>query len=326
MDYFIYFDESNKLDDTKQYSYYGAYGGGEKEINKGVQSVKNILKIHRKQSEFHFAEYKNDKNLAPYLHLLHYIINSRVKINLFMVDNHEALTMAKQRNISTNALRKLFYVKIPERLFYGLTRQENFNYKNVKIFVDHSDEYGKFRLYSKLMHQMNAHSLYRGMNYQVKSVKPKRSERSIPLQIIDMFMGVVVFLIEKSYRDLGDKPIAKSDLIYRFLIEGENIQLFQTQVNIFKWNGQKESIKKVNLGDYLSEFMAFKTMFDIKEMTRLNKIMIQHPEYTGRKLREEMRYSNNRLKMLLGYKDEILGKGRNNFIMSKYYKLFSGQI
>lgn len=325
MDYLIFFDESNKLDHTKKYSYYGAYGGNEQAIESNVRSVREILRLHRKKSEFHFTEYKNDRDIESNLHLLHHIINSDIHLNLFIVDNQAALQMAQQRNLTTTDLRSLFYVKIPERLFYGLTRRDDFHYGSVKIFVDHSDEYGALRLYSKLRHQMNAHSLYRGMSYQVTSVRSKKSHESIPLQIIDMFMGIVVFLIEKSYLETeDDKPVIKSDLIYRFLMENENIRRFQQQIKLFQWDGEKEgSIKKVNLSEYLSEFMVHKTKYDVAEMNKLNGIMLRNPDFRGKELRKAMEYSNNQLRMLLGYKDEIMGIGRNHFVMSRYYALFS---
>jgi hypothetical protein len=59
-------------------------------------------------------------------------------------------------------------------------------------------------------------------------------------------MGIVVFLMKKSYLNIDDdKPIIKSDLIYRFLIEGSNIDLFLKQINIFKRDGQKDIIHEI---------------------------------------------------------------------------------
>lgn len=323
MKYLIFFDESNKLDDTKKYSYYGAYGGSQEEIQRNVDAVKKILKLNNKKSEFHFTQYNNDRAITPYFQLLHHIVNSKVRLNLFIVDNDQALKMAERRNISTTDLRSLFYIKIPERLFYGLTREKAFNYDEVEILVDHSHEYGKFRLYSQLYRQMNAHSLYRGNEYQVTSVKTKKSHQSIPLQIIDMFMGIVVFLMEKSYKCIDDdKPIIKSDLIYRFLVEGDNINKFQNQIKIFRWDGNKDGVKRVQLSSYLSEFIVYKAQYDIQEMSKLNRLMLANPDWKTKQLREAMEYSNNRLRILLGYKDEISGKGRNNFMMMKYNYLF----
>lgn len=318
--YTIFFDESNKLDTTKKFSYYGAYGVEQSKCDQIEKDIKKILDVTGKKSEFHFTEYKNDKDLAPYLYCLHHFMKSNFQLNIFVVDNSMALKFAENANISTTELRSLFYVKIPERLFYGLTRELSDDFRTVEIIVDHSPEYGKMKVYSQLMKQMNAHAIYRGMKYYVQNARSEKSHKSIPLQMVDLLIGIIVFLMEKSYTNKeDDKPVIKSDLIYRFLIEENNLESFQKQVNIFKWNGQKDFIEEINIADYLTEFLIFKTQYDINEMTKI--LSLKEENNTTKKLREKMNYSNNRLRMLLGYLDQLNGKGRNSFIMQNYYKI-----
>ena len=76
MKYTIFFDESNKLDSTKKYSYYGAYGVEQSKCEGIVNEIKEILSVTGKKSEYHFTEYNNDKDLAPYLYCLHHFIKS----------------------------------------------------------------------------------------------------------------------------------------------------------------------------------------------------------------------------------------------------------
>ncbi|WP_077065042.1 DUF3800 domain-containing protein [Gracilibacillus massiliensis] len=321
MKYNIFFDESNKLDAEKKYSYYGAYGVEQSKCDGIVADINKILTSTGKKSEYHFTEYNNDKDIAPYIYCLHHLINTNLHINIFVVDNDTAFNFARNADITVTELRNLFYVKIPERLFYGLTRGLSNDFRTVEIVVDHSPEYGRMRVYSKLKQQMNAHAIYRGMKYYVNKSWYQESHTSIPLQIVDLFMGIIVFLMEKSYLNTNDdKPIIKSDLIYRFLIEENNIELFQKQINIFEWDGQKDFIHKVNISEYLSQFMAFKTQFDLNEMTKI--INIRRPRDTTRDIRTRMCYKNNQLRMLLGYLDQLNGKGRNSFIMQNYDKIF----
>ncbi|OIJ14890.1 hypothetical protein BKP35_05500 [Anaerobacillus arseniciselenatis] len=321
MKYSIFFDESNKLDAEKKYSYYGAYGAEQNKCEKIVGDIQQILRLTGKKSEYHFTEYNNDKDIAPYLYCLHHFLKTNFQINIFVVDNDIALNYAKRADISVTELRNLFYVKIPERLFYGLTRGLSDDYRTVEIVVDHSPEYGKMRVYSKLKQQMNAHAIYRGMKYYVNKAWYKDSHKSIPLQIVDLFMGIVVFLMEKSYLNIeDDKPIIKSDLIYRFLIEGNNIDLFQKQINIFKWDGKKDIIHEVDISEYLSQFIVFKTQYDVGEMTKISNIKL--PNESTKDLRIKLGYTNNQLRMLLGYLDQLNGKGRNTFIMQNYYNEF----
>ncbi|WP_062106541.1 DUF3800 domain-containing protein [Bacillus niameyensis] len=322
MKYTIFFDESNKLDAEKKYSYYGAYGIDETKCDSITAEIEKILRMTGKTSEFHFTEYNNDKDLTPYIYCLHHFIKTNFQINIFVVDNDIAFKFAKTADISVTELRNLFYVKIPERLFYGLTRGLSNDYRKVEIVVDHSPEYGRMRVYSKLKQQMNAHAIYRGMQYYVNKAWYKESHKSIPLQIIDLIMGIVVFLMEKTYLNIDDdKPIIKSDLIYRFLIEDNNIDLFQAQINIFKWDGQKDTIHEVNISEYLSQFMAFKAQFDVNEMTKI--LNIRNPTDTTKDIRLKMGYTNNQLRMLLGYLDQLSGRGRNTFIMQNYNKIFN---
>jgi hypothetical protein len=317
MSFLIYFDEANKIDQPgKDYSYYGAYGGMDTTLASITRSVRDIQRVLNTRSELHFREYNHDQYLKKYFKVLHHVINQDVNINILIVSNTEARAIARQMNLSMMQLRDLFYIKIPERLFYGVTRHLALPSNiNVKISVDRNDEYRVLRLYSKIKEQMNAHSVYRNKGYTIESVRSQLSHESVPLQIIDTFMGIVVFLMEKGYTESSDVSLIKSDLIYRFLSEAENIDRFQKQIKLFKWEGN-ESLSEIPVSDYLSEFMVYKTKYDIVEMARLQSILLRNPKLSTREYRVLMEYPNTRLRMLLGYKDEIAGRGRNSFLMT----------
>ncbi|CEE00065.1 hypothetical protein B4064_3746 [Caldibacillus thermoamylovorans] len=161
---------------------------------------------------------------------------------------------------------------------------------------------------------MNAHSAYRNKNYRVRKVISHDSEKSIPLQIIDTFIGIVVFLLEKSYLVDSDVSKIKSDLIYRFLIEGDNLIRFQNQIRLFEWTGNEE-LTQINIAEHLSPFVIHKTSFDTHEMARVQDILYKNPNITTKGLREELGYPNTMLRLLLGYKDELYGSGRNSFLI-----------
>ncbi|WP_210471672.1 DUF3800 domain-containing protein [Sporosarcina sp. 6E9] len=323
MRYSIFFDESNKLDNEKKYSYYGAFGCDTEKTRQLNIGVEKVFERFGKKSEFHFTEYKNDRNLNAAFCFLHFFINLDLQVNIFIVNNKRALHMAAERNLATKDLRKLFYVKIPERLFYGLTREQDFDHNMVDIYLDHSPEYGGMRVYSKIKEQMNAHSLYRQLNYQVNTVKSKKSEESYAIQMIDMLLGIIVYLIEKSYLGISKKDIVKSDLIYRFLIEESNLEKFQKQVNIFKWDESEiNSIEKVPMSEYLSEFMMSKSKFDIQEMSKIITITSNNPGIGMKNLREKLGYSSNMLQLLFGYQRQIKGEKRNQDILDTYHTIF----
>src|SRR5699024_2633173 len=131
-----------------------------------------------------------------------------------------------------------------------------------------------------LEEQMNAHSAYRNKGYKVETVKQASSEGNIPLQLIDAFMGMVVFLLESQYKnvDTENKSITlmvKSDLVYRFLIHNNNLDHFHKKLTLFKWVGEDDQVTKINLSEYTGQFLIDKTQFDIREMNRLAKIRLE---------------------------------------------------
>lgn len=311
MSYEIYFDESNKLDQPNGgYSYYGAYGA-ETTINKDITSnVDAIYELLRTKSEMHFREYKDDKNIKKYFRTINYVLNKNVNVNIFIVNNQDAKNTAEKMNIDLTELRQLFYVKIPERLFYGLTRNLKSS-TEIKIFVDKSDEYEQLGLYKKLQEQMNAHSAYRNKCYKVHSATPLNSEESVPLQIIDTMLGIVVFLKEKAYKFDSSISKTKSDLIYRLLIEGNNTERFQKQITLYKWEGNEEQITEIPVSEFITEFLVHKTQYDLQQMGILREIMLKNPDLETKEYRKLIEYPNARLRMLQGYMDEILVGNRN---------------
>ncbi|WP_431090515.1 DUF3800 domain-containing protein [Paenibacillus sp. 8b26] len=317
MSFHLYFDEANKIDQPgKAFSYYGAYGGMDTTMANITKAIRDIYISLNTQSELHFTEYNHDQYLKKYFKVLNHVINQDININIIIVNNQNAHSIAQQMNLTMLELRGLLYIKIPERLFYGVTRHLNLPSNiDVKISVDRNDEYKVLRLYSKIKEQMNAHSVYRNRRYTIESVRSQKSHESIPLQIIDTFMGIIVFLMEQGYAENSDTSMIKSDLIYRFLSEGQNIERFQNQIKLFQWDGSNK-LSNLPVSNYISKFMVHKTQFDIKEITKLNSLLIRDPNRTTREYRELMGYPNTRLRMMLGYKDEIDGRGRNTFLLA----------
>ncbi|MDK6863252.1 MULTISPECIES: DUF3800 domain-containing protein [Nosocomiicoccus] len=314
MKYEIYFDESNKLDQkTDNYSYYGALGASIQIIDKLNDNVSQINGSLNSKSELHFVNYTNDDKFIKYFEVISYVLNQDIKINIMIVDNNDAKEIAEKMNISIVELRELFYVKIPERLFYGLARNLNSN-ESIDIIIDENSEYEKINLMTKLEEQMNAHSVYRNKGYKVSSVKQKSSENEIPLQIIDTIMGIIVFLVERNFEEQSSKAkIIKSDLIYRLLIHNNNLEKLHNLVNLYKWNNKSEDITLLDLSKYTGSFIIMKAEYDIKEITRLSKIMAKYPNKVTKFYREKMKYSNRQLRQLKGYISELEDKGRNNF-------------
>lgn len=140
---------------------------------------------------------------------------------------------------------------------------------------------------------------------------PLDSVESVPLQIIDTMMGIVVFLMERAYESDSSISKVKSDLIYRLLMEGNNIARFQKQITLFKWEGNEEQITEIPVSEYITEFLVHKTQHDIQQMGLLREILLKNPNLETKEYRRLIEYQNARLRMLQGYIDEILVGDRN---------------
>lgn len=311
MNYNIYFDESNKLDSRKVFSYYGGFGGSTDDISR----LSNLIRTYCKGSakELHFKEYTDDGSIYKYFKVINSVLKADVTFNFFIVHNDSALQLARQYGITDTEMRNMLYVKIPERLFYGITRY-NKEISKVNIKVDKDDNYRKIRLYSKIKEQMNAHSAYRNLNYQVNSVKSMKSEKNISIQIIDIIMGITVFLMEKIYKNETNVTKAKSDLIYRLFLEEENILRFKEKIKIFKWDGNNDSVVEVNISNYIPDFLIYKSNFDLQELLRIQPIVHANAEISIKELQNLVEYPSALRRLLIGYKDLIEGRGRNYYL------------
>lgn len=318
LNYGIYFDESNKLDQPNgDYSYYGALGVTLSKRDKLITIIQQLNEKLKTKSEMHFVDYTSDTHFEKYFKALNHVLEQDININLMIVNKEDARKIAEKMGVTLSELRELFYVKIPERLFYGLTRDLEKG-QHVEIIIDENSEYEKIELETKLEEQMNAHSAYRNKGYKVETVKQAPSEGNIPLQLIDAFMGIVVFLLESQYKyvDTENESITlmvKSDLIYRFLIHNNNLERFHKKLTLFKWEGDEDQITKINLSEYTGQFLIDKTQFDIREMNRLAKIRLEYPNEDTRFYREKMGYVTRQLRTIQGYLSELNGEGRNSY-------------
>lgn len=324
--YEIYFDESNKLDQPYgDFSYYGALGASEQIINNLIDQIRTFNQSLGTSSEMHFVDYSKDALFEKYFLTMNYVIKNDININLMMLKKSDAVAIANRMNTTLLDLRNLFYLKIPERLFYGLTRHLT-KQESIRVVIDKNSEYDTIDLEPKLKDQMNAHSAYRNKGYKIKEVIQCDSKNSIPLQIIDVFMGIITFIIENQHLNKvelqrNNISMLKSDLIYRFLIIGNNLKKLTQLVKLFKWGEDNDEVVEINLNDFIGDFIISKSQFDIHEMNRLQTIMLKHPEKTTKFYRMQMGYSNTQLRTLQAYIDEIKGKGRNYYYNKKWSHL-----
>lgn len=337
MNYKIFFDESKKIDSKSKYSYYGAISIEENDLSRIESQIEYILAELNRSSELHFVEYKPSE-IQKYFQVLDFFLScDNIKFNIYRLNNHDYFQLGKSLNFSDIELRKYFYVKIPERLFYGLVRH-NDNLGGLEIIMDDSTEYQTLGVYDQIFNQMNAHSLYRGKRYRVDSVKGVNSKDSRMLQLLDVILGMVVYLLEKDYLVLdSNRSINKCDFIYRLLTNEDNLKHFQEMISIFTWDNVSETpLNQLNIATVTSRFLAFCNKSDYSDMLPVQKFYLEfqnklatldcHDRSTRIKLLKENiknPYSqqgiltNALVERFLGHLSQLEFGDRNNYLKQK---------
>lgn len=310
LNYKIFFDEVNKIDSpNKDYSYYGSFGLSEENSSIIDSEISRIYTEIGSRNELHFNKY-NAGDLKKYFRIIDMLLKQDISINIYILNNKEYISFGKELGLDITELKEYFYVKIPERLFYGIVRDTQ-NIDKLSIFMDESTEYTTLDVYNKVKDQMNAHALYRTKKYRVGDVKGINSESSNLVQGIDVMMGIIVFILEKSYLSPSKAMLEKSDLIYRVLIEGRNIELFRSMIKLFSWSSTRDYIEEINISERLNDFLMFMNKQDAKDKFRVHKIYIdekidQIPEDSRiKQLRQYLGCTSREMNRYLGFLSEI---------------------
>ncbi len=322
MKYTIFFDESKKIDKKSNYSYYGAISVEETELVKIETQIEAILSALGRTSELHFVDYKS-ADLQKYFQVLHYFLSCpTIKFNIYRLNNDSYFKLGETLGYSDQELRKYFYVKIPERLFYGLVRNDK-QIDGLTIIMDDSTEYQTLGVFEKIVDQMNAHSLYRGKNYQVESIVGKDSKDSRMIQILDVILGIVVYLLEKEYLTIkSNRSLNRQDFIYRLLSEDQNLLRFHQMISIFTWeNAGTEAISKMEISPYTSQFLVACNKRDYLHMLPVQQVYLEG--------REQLRLlaDNDRTSRLNLLKDRLQNPySADNLLNNTLTELFLGYL
>lgn len=374
MSFEIYFDESLKID--KRSSYFSFYGiiGLEYKRRRQIEEIKNKIGF---RSEFHFSDFKIS-HIDYYLSILRESMDL-IETKIYVVDTEFAFESAKRLSINSNILRRLFYVKIPERLIYGMTRYLK-EPTDIDIYIDKSEEYGNddltflndetrskleriikkeefssekkckeieilasniynhVQLTKTLKEQLNAQSLYRDLNFKVRSVKQKKSNESICLQISDVILGILGFLFEEKYldmppdiseekmkiiRDLDCLTQEEKDLLrdsYKYNEKNKvfNLKVKQEDLNTIKKLRELNKKTKVYSAKNISrsEFV-YRAILDKNILNKLHDINIfmwpsKDNDSTNYKV-DKMFYSHY-ISSFLNFKYEFDNKNKNNIL------------
>ena len=193
MGYYVFFDESGKIDRQKNtYSYYGALGIKKSEH----EQLNNEFLVASRGRELHFQKFSLT-NVDMYLAVMSKLLEV-ANFNIYMVETEKAFGIADKLSIDISKLRELLYIKIPERLIYGILRHLD-DFYGINIYIDECKEYDNYDIKSKLEYQLNAQSIYRNKSYMINEVAQMDSKSDICLQGIDVLIGALSFIIDRKY-------------------------------------------------------------------------------------------------------------------------------
>lgn len=331
MKYKIFFDESKKIDSKSEYSYYGAISIEESKLTNIEDQIEQLLNELKSLSELHFVNYKSNK-IKKYFQVLDFFLScSDIKFNIYRLNNNHYFQLGKNLGFSKTDLRKYFYVKIPERLFYGLVRN-NQNVDGLKIVMDDSTEYQTLGVYDQISDQMNAHSLYRGKSYHVNSVEGIDSKQSRMIQMLDVILGIVVYLLEADYlKSCSNSSINRRDFIYRLLMHEKNLSKFHQMISIFTWdNASLDHLNRLEIATVTSQFLVFCNKRDYIDMLPVQKFYIDFQNELKRLDRvgrinllkknlcnpydEEGKLANSLVELFLGHLNQLEFEDRNKYL------------
>ena len=71
-------------------------------------------------------------------------------------------------------------------------------------------------------------------------------------------------------------------------------------------------MEEINLSEFTGDFIFSSSKYDMQEMAKLAKILVTSPNESSKFYREAMGYPRQ-LRKVLGYLDELRGRGRNSY-------------
>lgn len=243
---------------------------------------------------------------------------SNLKINIYRLDNEAYFRLGRTLNFSEVDLRKYFYVKIPERLFYGLVR-DNDQIDGLTVVMDDSTEYHSLGVFDSIRDQMNAHSLYRGKHYQVSSIERLDSKESRLLQVLDVILGIVVYLLEEGYHVESHVSRNKRDLIYRLLCYDDNLERFHDMVSIITWAG---TLTNIEFSRITSQFLINCQKGEVFEMLAVQQFYNTYQEKL-KALASDDRHG--RIELLKAYFQNLYAES-NQKLTNTLVELFLGHL
>ena len=243
----IFFDESGKKED------YPILMGGIA-IPKNIYCRNEFQEMMGKQ--VHWVNFIQ-KQLMEQLVEIASNFEDVIKINIINYDYtavEESVNACFSREQSKEFIARTLYAKFPERIFYGLLRR---GVKHIDVEADVVIEKAtEYRGYVEELVEkhLNVQALYRGENFKINTCTQKPKGEDIGLEITDLILGIVRFIIKNEPRSKSTRMDKKAKFVIKMLKKPTIYKLFSKRIMFFEWN--KNELKEVDFNKYIQAFIV----------------------------------------------------------------------
>lgn len=242
----IFFDESGKRDD------HPILMGG-LSIPKDIYLRKEFCDLQGTRT--HWADFKPQPSIKKLIRLAANF-EEVIKINIINYD-YMAIQKAAERFTPRHKefAERTIYAKFPERIFYGLLRK-NLNYieSEAEVIIEKASEYERY-VKDVVGNHLNVQALYRGESFKVNSCELKSKGEDVGLEITDLMLGIVRFIIKNEPITKSKRHSRKTRFVIDLLKEEKIYNLFSKRIMFFEWT-KMDSLKEVSFDIYLKSFIS----------------------------------------------------------------------
>lgn len=253
-DILIFFDESGKKDKPNLM--------GALSISNNIYSLPIFEEIKHiiKTTEIHWKQYSGDRRKRKIIikmikTLLDFTIDTKIN-----VIHYEQSIIEKKANFYKNVDEDLYdstiYMKLPERLIYGLIRHYGkLSNINVGIIIEEATEYKKTNvmLKERLPKLLNIQSVYRGEHYKIISSRYASKGEEVGIELTDILLGMIRTIV-KNPDCTSRKNKAQIEILMELLNDKRFIDLLKN-VRFYEWSNSQQ-LTEVNFSNYLHLFMS----------------------------------------------------------------------
>ncbi|MCI2255605.1 hypothetical protein L2D08_14630 [Domibacillus sp. PGB-M46] len=148
------------------------------------------------------------------------------------------------------------YMKLPERLVYGLLRNYGrLSRIDARIVTEKATEYQKenVNLKEQLPKQLNVQAIYRGQSFKIVESRYASKGLEAGLETTDLFLGMIRTIVTNPPYS-GRKKKAQIHMIMN-LLKDERFYSFLKRIKYYEWS-HSHQLTEIDFSNYLQLFIS----------------------------------------------------------------------